>query len=460
MRNFGYEVVDTITNHFETLADKSVLNVASPVELRNQLDHALPEQPTDIGTVMVLVRNHILGNMSHGDHPRFFAFIPGPSNFVGAMADAMTAGFNVCASNWLEASGPAEIERITIKWLTDRCGFADEAGGTFVSGGSMANLTAVAVARQVKLGRPDPKALVYYADQAHMSIFRGLRVLGFAPEQFRKIRTDSNFKMDVSMLGTQIRDDKKAGLRPFCVIANAGTTNTGAVDPIRAISAICDAKDIWLHIDGAYGGGSILSERGRKQLDGLELANSITIDPHKWLFQPIESGCLLVRDRQWLRQTFDDSPEYLKDVDATEEEINYYQHGIQLTRQTRALKLWMSLQTFGAEAFRAAIDQGFSNAEYIEQRISKAKDWEIITPATLGIVTFRFAPKGLTETEINELNQIISDQLSESRIAFIGTTILKGAKALRMCPINPRTEKSDLDRTIDKLEALAQALAC
>lgn len=459
MRTLGYQVIDFIVEHFATLPDKPVLNTATPAELKAHLDQTLPEHPADLDIVMKIVREQILGNISHGDHPRFFAFVPGPSNFVGAMADALAAGFNVCSSNWLEASGPAEIERITIRWLTELCGFPDKAGGTFVSGGSMANLTAVAVARQVSIGQPDPRSLVYYADQAHISIFRGLRVLGFAAEQLRQIPSDANFRMDTSALEQQVHVDEKNNYRPFCVIANAGTTNTGAVDPLRLISAICEEKGMWLHVDGAYGAGSILCRRGRQQLDGLELANSITIDPHKWLFQPIESGCLLVRDQNWLRDTFDFSPEYLSDVDAGDGEINYYQQGVQLTRQTRALKLWMSLKVFGAEAFRAAIDTGFDNAEYLEEKINAMKDWQIISAATLGVVTFRLSPAGLSAAATNELNQAIADQLSEGGVAFIGTTVLKGVKALRMCPINPRTAKDDLDRTIAALADIGTRLS-
>jgi aromatic-L-amino-acid decarboxylase len=458
MRKLGYGAIDLIVDHFEHLSDKPVLKVATPGELKKNLDRVLPEDPTDIDSVMNIVSDHILGNISHGDHPRFFAFVPGPSNFVGAMADAMAAGLNICSSNWLEASGPAEIERITIAWLADLCGFPEEAGGTFVSGGSMANLTAVAVARQVLLGDPDPNALVYYADQAHISIFRGLRVLGFSPKQLRQIPTDENFRLDPVLLEKQIVQDHDEGKRPFCVIANGGTTNTGAVDPLRAIAAICQSRDMWLHVDGAYGAGSVISERGRKQLDGLGLAHSITIDPHKWLFQPIESGCILVRDRNWLREAFDVSPEYLKDVDERDGEINYYQQSVQLTRQTRALKLWMSLKVFGARAFRSAVDAGFENAEYLEAKIKGMKDWEVITPATLGIVTFRFSPGGLSLNELNELNQLVADRLTQSGVAFVATTVLKGIKALRMCPINPRTSEEDLDRTLRKLTELGDEI--
>ena len=456
MRGLGYQVIDMIVEHFDSLPNKAVLNIDSPLKLKNHLEQTLPENATDIDSVMTLVTDVILKNISHGDHPRFFAFIPGPSNFIGAMADALAAGFNVCASNWLEASGPAEIERLSIKWLSDLCGYPNTAGGTFVSGGSMANLTAIAVAREARLGEPDPDARVYYADQAHMSISRGLKVLGFSSKQLVRISTDQRFRLDTAELNACVAKDKARGYRPFCVIATAGTTNTGTVDDLVAISECCRENDMWMHVDGAFGAGSILSERGRQVLEGIELADSISIDPHKWLFQPIESGCILVRDRNQLRQTFDESPEYLSDVDAEEEEINFYQHSIQLTRQTRALKLWMSLKVFGAAAFRQAIDSGFDNAEYIEKRVNKLANWEIVTTASLGIVTFRYAPPNLGKEQLNHLNQVLADGLAESNQAFVATTILKGVKTLRMCPINPRTTREDIDMTLAVLDELAR----
>ena len=215
----------------------------------------------------------------------------------------------------------------------------------------MANLTAIAVAREIKLGNPDPEAIVYYSDQTHISVERGLKVLGFSQEQMRRISTDDSFRIDTVDLIEKITADRKRDLRPFCLIANVGTTNTGAVDPIEELFGICSVNDMWLHLDAAYGGAVMLAQNGKSLLGDLSLAHSITIDPHKWLFQPIECGCLLVKDRSWLRAAFNASPEYLGDVDEGIGEINYYQEGIQLTRQSRVLKLWMSLQVFGAVSY-------------------------------------------------------------------------------------------------------------
>ncbi len=458
MKWLGGEIFSLVIDHFEKLHGKAVLNIAAVDELRNTLLRDMPSEGRGLSEVVSQIRTILLGNLSHGDHPRFFAFVPGPSNFVGAMADALVAGFNVCASNWLEASSFAELERITIEWLTGVMGYSKSAGGHFVSGGSMANLTAIAVAREIKLGNPDPEAIVYYSDQTHISVERGLKVLGFSQEQMRRISTDDLFRIDTVDLIEKITADRKRDLRPFCLIANVGTTNTGAVDPIEELFGICSENDMWLHLDAAYGGAAMLAQNGKSLLGDLSLAHSITIDPHKWLFQPIECGCLLVKDRSWLRTAFDASPEYLGDVDEGVGEINYYQEGIQLTRQSRALKLWMSLQVFGVDAFRSAIEQGIANAKYVEKKFSKLEFWEIISPATLGIVVFRYNPPGINAEELGALNQRIADKLTQSGIAFVGTTLLNELRVLRMCTINPRTTGEDFDQTIGALDTLAKEL--
>jgi len=274
----------------------------------------------------------------------------------------------------------------------------------------------------------------------------------------RRISTDDSFRIDSNDLIEKITADRKENLRPFCLIANVGTTNTGAVDPIEELFEICSVNDMWLHLDAAYGGAAVLTQNGKSLLGDLSLADSITIDPHKWLFQPIECGCLLVKDRSWLRAAFDTSPEYLSDVDEGVGEINYYQEGIQLTRQSRALKLWMSLQVFGVDAFSSAVEQGIENAKHVEKKLSELECWEIISPATLGIVVFRYNLPGISVEDLGSLNQKIADKLTKSGIAFIGTTLLNELRVLRMCTINPRTSIKDLDETIEALDNFAKEL--
>jgi len=256
-----------------------------------------------------------------------------------AMADAIIAGYNVFAGTWVSGSGPAAVELAAIDWLREICGMPSTTGGLFVSGGTMANLTALAVARHAKLGESADRATVYFSDQAHSSLEKALRVIGIAGENIRKLPSDADFRLPADALAQAIAADRSAGKRPFCIIANAGSTNTGAIDPLPELSRIAREQDLWLHVDGAYGAAAAASARGKALLQGMDLADSVTLDPHKWLFQPFEIGCVLVRDGELLSRTFLILPEYLKDTHQHSAEFNFTDHGLQLTRGFRALKL-------------------------------------------------------------------------------------------------------------------------
>ena len=459
MRALGHQVVDILIDHFEHLQDKPVTRKTDRPTLEKQLREPLPEQGTDAGDILQQLQQHVFSNIMHLDHPRFFAFVPSPSNFVSVMADALASGFNIFAGTWLEASGPATIELVTIDWLRQLCGLPDAAGGLFVSGGSAANLTALATARHVKLHDNIQDAIVYCSDQTHSSIERGLRILGFAPTQIRKLMSDDSFRLALPDLQREVAADRAAGRVPFCVIANAGTTNTGAIDPLVAIADFCRAEGLWLHADGAYGAASILCDKGRSLLAGIEQVDSLSLDPHKWLFQPYEIGCILVRNSHWLRETFHILPEYLKDIESSEEEINFCDYGIQLTRSFRALKLWMSLKIFGLEAFRKAITHGIALAELAEEALHQSSHWEVVTPGQLGIVTFRYIPTKGSPVPINTINQLLVDAMIADGFAMISSTTLRGYTVLRLCTINPRTSETDIRETIQRLEHFGDKLS-
>jgi glutamate/tyrosine decarboxylase-like PLP-dependent enzyme len=459
MRSLGYRIVDQIVEHFETLAEKNVMRVSPRAELETRLREPLPEQPTDVQALLDQLQRDVWSNIGHVQHPRFFAFIPGPSNFVSVMADALAAGFNPFAGNWLEGSGTSQIELVTIDWLREMCGLPETAGGLFVSGGSMANLTALATARRAKLENRSENAVVYFSDQTHNSVEKGLRVLGFAREQIRKLPSDEDFRLPLEPLRQAVTEDRANGRQPFCVIANAGTTNTGAVDPLSELADLCLQEDMWLHVDGAYGAAACLSERGKKLLAGIERADSLSLDPHKWLFQPFEIGCALVRDARLLKKTFHTMAEYLEDTKrAEDEEINYYDYGVQLTRGFRALKLWLSIKTFGAAAFREAIDHGFELAEFAESVLRQSERWRIVTPAAFGIVTFRFVAEDRSEVEINEIHRRMVELMAADGFAFANSTSLRGQTVMRFCTINPRTTGEDVRATIAQLERFGREL--
>lgn len=448
MRRLGYRVVDLLVRHFAEMRENPVGAKRSPGELLPRFAGPPPEAPTDPHQLIARLEQDVFPNNLHVDHPRFFAFVPGPGNFVSTMADALASGFNVFNGTWLGGSAAAAIELTVIDWFRRFCGFPQTAGGLFVSGGSAANLTALHTARMTKLGDGSSSAVVYFSDQTHYSIERALGVLGFPREQFRKIPSDDRFRLPVEILRKAIQDDRKAGLRPFCVIANAGTTSTGAVDPLSELADLCEEEDLWLHADGAYGAATVICDRGRAALAGLDRVDSLSLDPHKWLFQPFECGCVLVRDRARMRAAFQHMPEYMRDVHRHTEETNPADYGIQLSRGFRALKVWLSMNTFGLAAFRDAVTRGFELAEFAETQLRARRDCEILSPAEMGIVAFRFGKSDAVQTKLVE-------RMLRDGFAFLTSTTLKGVTALRLCTINPRTTEDDLIQTIDRLEKFA-----
>jgi glutamate/tyrosine decarboxylase-like PLP-dependent enzyme len=335
----------------------------------------------------------------------------------------------------------------------------ESAGGLFVSGGSMANLTCLAVARHIRLEGRMSGAVVYYSDQTHSSVERALRVLGFASEQLSRLPSDEALRLDLGALRSEVSADRGAGRRPFCVVANAGTTNSGAVDALPGLIRFCREEDLWLHVDGAYGAAAALVPEGRALLAGLERCDSLSLDPHKWLFQPFEIGCALVREQHWLTETFRILPEYLRDVHALEEEVNFCDRGVQLTRNFRALKLWMSFKAFGLAAFREAISRGLHLAEAAERRLRESGVFEVVTPAQLGIVTFRWAPPSLAEEQAEAINQQLVGAMLDDGYAVLTSTVLRGRTVLRLCSINPRTTEEEIAETVRRLAALGEKLS-
>jgi aromatic-L-amino-acid/L-tryptophan decarboxylase len=451
MRKFGYAVVDLLVDHFANLEREPVGEKGDPAKLVPLFDQDPPETGRDLNELLAKLERDVFPNNLHVDHPRFFAFVPGPNNFVSTMADALAAGFNVFNGTWFGGSAAAAIELGVVHWLCRTCGFPDTAGGLFVSGGSMANLTALVAARNALLQDRIEGATVYFSDQTHSSVQRALHVIGFLREQMRKLPSDENFRLSVRDLREAIAADRAKGLRPFCIVANAGTTNTGAIDPLMHLSELAKTEQMWLHVDGAFGAASILSERGRAVLRGIELADSISLDPHKWLFQSFECGCVLVREVARLKSAFQIKADYLRDVHRNEVEFNPGDHGVQLSRSFRALKVWLSLQAFGVSAFRDAITRGFELAEIAERELRARSGWEILSPAQMATVCFRFGNN-------DELQSQLVDVMMRDGYALLTSTTLRGVASLRLCTINPRTTEQDIVSTIERLDKFAREL--
>lgn len=448
MKALGYKIIDNIVEHRLNFDSEKVCNVGSFTSLTKLVGKEAPLEGENPEAVFNELNELIKNNIVHLDHPRFFSFIPGPSNYFSILADTLATGYNVFAGHWLGGSAAAMIEIRTIEWLTQIAGYPKESGGLFVSGGSMANLTAIVAARTSKLKDDYAKGTIYYSEQTHSSLSKALRVIGFKKENMRRISTLEDFTIDLQELEETLAKDLNNGMVPCCIIGNAGTTNTGAIDDFEALYKLSQKYNAWFHVDAAYGGATLLSKEYKVAVQGIDLADSITLDPHKWWFQPYEMGCILVKDKKTLKESFAVQAEYLDDTIKEEEEVNFYDYGVQLSRSFRALKLYTFFRCEGLTKVGGYVTQGIKNAEYLETLFNAKPYWEILSKPSIGIISFRAKAdsKGITN---NELNAEVSKHLSESGYAMITTTKLKGHLALRMCPIHPKTTKEHLSKTVE-----------
>jgi len=455
MRQLGYRTIDMLV---ERIAGPPgpVVRAATPEELTQRLAGPAPEEPVAFDEILDGLERDVLPFVARISHPGYLAFIPGEGTWPGALGDLIASALNIDTCWWLGASGPSALELAVLDWVRQWVGYPAGAAGVLVSGGSAANLTALACAREARIGDMNEEAIIYLSDQTHSSVARAARALGFRPDQVRVIPTDEHARVQVAALRTAIAADEAAGRTPLAVVANAGSTATGAVDPCRELSELCRAAGVWLHVDGAYGGFACLTERGQATLAGMELADSITLDPHKWLYQPVEVGALLVRDGSALRRGFEISPDYLKDIEAIDREVNFSDLGLQLTRTCRALKLWISLHYFGVAAFRAAIDNSLDLALHAQNRIEDSPELELMSPASLGVLTFRRHPQGVDDEAILErINAALVAEIERGGEVFLSTSRVRGRYVLRLCILNHSTSQAEVDRALELAATLA-----
>lgn len=401
-----------------------------------------------------LIQNH-LSNNRFPRHPMFLGFVPGPSNFISMVGETLSAAFNIFAGNWWVGAGAQSLDYISIDWIKELLDLPEIWGGQFVSGGSMANLTALAAMREAKMPHPRSEYVLYCSDQTHSSVERCCKLLGFEQKQLRKVPSNAQFQIEVDALKQMIAEDRKSGLKPVAVVANAGTTNTGTVDPLDAIGQVCQAEHLWFHIDGAYGAAGYLTPEGKAQMKGLQMADSITLDPHKWWFQAFDCGVVLVKDFPNLKKTFSLYAEYLEDTKVSPDDFNFYDLGIELTRRLRSLKFYMTLKYFGVEKIRTAIGNGIHLGHYLQKKLEEEAEWEILSPAKLAILNFRWNPAGKSEEELDHLNQDLLKRLNNSGKVFLSSTRLHGIFCLRVCIIHPALTEKHMDELVQLLKELA-----
>jgi glutamate/tyrosine decarboxylase-like PLP-dependent enzyme len=449
MRREGYRTIDALVEALT--ADRPVLKESSPAAMREAIDAPPPTDGSPFDQVLADLLGHLDTRAVLGAGG-YLAFIPGFANWPGALADLIASALNIDACWWAGASAATQLELTVLAWFADWIGYPHDADGVLVSGGSAANLTALGCAREIRAGEMRDDLVIYVSNQSHSSVARAARTRGFRPERVRVVATDRSFRMSTEALERAMTADRRSGLTPLAVCANAGTTNTGAVDPLGSLATLCEAHGAWLHVDAAYGGFAALTERGKATLAGIERADSVALDPHKWLYQPFECGALLVREHDTLRRAFRIMPDYLRDV-STEASVNLSDRGLQLTRSSRALKVWTSVQTFGLDAFRQAIDTSLDLAQEAGRRIDASETLELMAPVELGVVAVRRHPAGTDDERVlTHLNDALVAEIERSRDILVSSTRLFGRTAIRMCFLNPTTTRQHLDRALDLLE--------
>jgi aromatic-L-amino-acid/L-tryptophan decarboxylase len=452
MRALGYRTVDVLVAQLDGVRDGAPLHRASAAEMRERLP-APPDMPRDFDSLLCQLERDVLPFMSRCDHPGYFAFIPACGTFPGALGDFIASALNIYAGSWMEAAGPSRIELLVLDVFKQWIGYPEQASGVLVSGGSAANMTALACSREELARRSQGSAddgVAYVSDQAHSSIARAARALGMRADQLRVLPSDDRHRMRLDALAGAIAADQRHGRQPFFVSASAGSTNTGAIDALADVAAICRDAGAWLHVDAAYGGFVAMTDRGKRWLDGIDQADSVTLDPHKWLYQPFECGCVLVRDGELLRRAFEVVPDYLKDAVPHAGEVNFSDLGFQLTRSSRALKVWLSLSYFGVDAFTEAIDRSVDLAAEAERLVDHEPDLELMSPAQLGIVCFRRRFAGAEkEWQSARLNAALVGRFEQSGLGLVSSTVLDGRYAIRVCILNHTTTQADVQRAIE-----------
>ncbi|KAM0261127.1 hypothetical protein ACHAQJ_002389 [Trichoderma viride] len=442
-----------------------IANQEEIAEMRNATTPGMQGAPLDhIISDMVKIMSHRVAM----DHPKFFGLIPSPVNENSFLGSIITTMFNVGTGSWYQGSGPSTVEDALIKWLAEQAGFLSTAGGVFVSGGTMANLTAIVTARDAMLQFEDrPKAVIYASEQTHVSVTKGVTVAGFLRTQIRRVEADSNFRINPTSLLQQIEDDRKNGLVPFLIAASCGLTNTGGVDDLNALADIAQAENLWLHVDGAYGASVLLSKDHKHCANGISRANSLSWDPHKWLFQTYDCGLVLVQDKRNLVQSFNTEASYIRDAEeASADTVNFWNRGIEMSRSARGMKLWFTLQRLGMDKMGDMIDHGIYLAEFAEQTFRELENWEILSSAQLGIFNFRYIPPLVPldpnldlEKCYDDINTAISRLTVERNIAAPLTTRLSKALNLRMCTISPDLSRDQLFEVIQSMDLIAKEVS-
>jgi aromatic-L-amino-acid decarboxylase len=461
-RKFGYQLIDWMADYLENIENYPVMPKTKPGDIKSGLPNQPPNTGQSIEEILIDVNKKIMPGITHWNHPDFMAYFNSTSSGPGILADLLSAGLNVNGMSWHTCPSATELEELTLSWLAQMLGIPTKFWGIIYDTASLSSMHAIAAAReQVKELYFDERELnqanysrlrIYCSEQAHFSIDKSALTLGISREGIRKISVDEEYRMITQELSKAITDDRKNGWLPFCVVATVGTTSTTSVDPVKEIAAICNEEKIWLHIDAAYAGTASILPEMRWIFDGIENADSVVVNPHKWMFTPIDLSAFYTSKPEILKKAFSLRAEYLKGSDK-KEETNFMDYGIQLGRRFRSLKLWFIIRYFGVEGIQNRIREHIRLAKMFADWIDTSEYFERLAPANLGVVCFRAIPKNINvENDLNKLNEKLLDNINASGKLFLSHTILNNKFTLRISISGLRT----LEKNVKDAQMLIQ----
>ena len=465
IREIGRAALDLVAEYYDTLAARAVVRPTTSADLRRRLDEPAPSAGLPFADLLITMRDVVVEFSRHNGHPRFFGYVSSPGLPVAVMGSMIAAAMNINVTCWRSGPAATEMELVCIRWLKEMFGYPADGAGLLVSGGSMANFAGIAAARSAKApgnvvrdGMGATRMRLYASEEAHFSIRKAAAMLGIGAANLRTVKTGPDLRMDVADLDRQVRQDRDAGHLPFCVVASAGTAGTGAVDPIGAIADLARTHNLWLHVDGAYGGFAAMAPSGRAFFDRIGEADSVALDPHKWLYLPVGCGCVLYRDAAAARAAFSENAEYTRVVGLEDDEaFAFWDYGPELSRPFRALDLWLLLKSVGTRAISEAIEENITCAKYFAALVSATDDFEMLAPVDLSIFCFRYHPHGF-DGDLDALNERVMLAVQRGGSSYLSNTRIRGAFALRGCVLNYRTTKRDMEILLEDVRRAARSL--
>ena len=446
---------EKVITFLDKVAEPVVFDMETAREDAYQASETLPEQQSSLNDILDELFDNKIPYALQTGAPGFMAYIPGGGIFHAGLAELIAKVTNRYVG--IDATAPFlnQIETDVLKWFCTMVGYSESSGGTLTSGGSLANLTAVICARTLIMGDNFSKGTVYASGYVHHSMWKAFHAAGISASQIRNIEIDAEFRMDVQALEDAIEQDRKAGLTPLMIVATAGSTNTGSVDPLIEIADIANKSNAWYHIDAAYGGFFTMTEKGKKCLSGIEQADSITLDPHKGLFLPYGTGAFLVKDRENLKKVFSHNADYIPDKPSAHELWDFSEMSLELTRPFRGLGVWLPLKMLGADTFRKALEEKLELADYFYDSIETNGVWEVIAKNDLSLSVFRYNHSDYSADELNKINRKILNYVNDKGRVILSGTLIDSNFVIRNCILSFRTHKTHVDWLIEDLnEAL------